>query len=197
VVQLCVLEASSLLTGSDCLSLKNKFMPNPKEIYLLLYCRIGSKRLLSFDRTFFSRIEWLVDDIEYTSSDTGLIACIKSRIDVEMMHGQLMDHGNHSKPTKPVVLIDLKSGDAQGNLKAIKGKRIDYKDTDMFKFDPFIGERKGLEVSHSEIDSEDYFTDEVVMNTILDRISSKGIKAICSSEIITLDRYAAYLKSLK
>ena len=172
-------------------------MPNQEEIFLLLYCRVGSKKLLSFDRSFFKRIEWLVDDIEYTPTDTGLIACIKSRVDMELMHLQLMDHGNHSKPTKPVVLIDLKSGDAQGNLKAIKGKRIDYKDTDMFKFDPIIGERKGLEVRHSEIDSEDYFTDEVVVNTILDRISSKGIKAICSSEIITLDQYAAYLKSLK
>ena len=66
-----------------------------------MYCRVGSKKLLSFDRSFFKRIEWLVDDIEYTPTDTGLIACIKSRVDMELMHLQLMDHSNGSSEADP------------------------------------------------------------------------------------------------
>lgn len=172
-------------------------MPNPKKIYLLLYCRVGTKRLLSFDRLFFSRIDWLVDDIEYTPSDTGLIACIKSRVDMELMHLQLMDHSNSSKRSRPIILIDLKSGAAKGNLKAIKKSPSENNEEDLFKFDAFIGERKGLKASHSEKDTELSFSDENVVNTILDRISSKGINAVSPSEIKLLDRYAAYLKSLK
>ena len=169
-------------------------MPNQEEIFLLLYCRVGSKKLLSFDRSFFKRIEWLVDDIEYTPTDTGLIACIKSRVDMELMHLQLMDHSNGSRRSRPIVLIDLKSGSAKGNLKTLSKKTKKQDEFDEYKFDAFIGRRRGLNLSnetHEDLAS----IGEDTINDILDEINRHGIDALDKRKLKVLKAYSKHLRS--
>ena len=169
-------------------------MPNQKEIYLLLYCRVGSKKLLSFDRSFFKRIEWLVDDIEYTPTDTGLIACIKSRVDMEMMHGQLIDHSNGIKRSRPIVLIDLKSGSAKENLKTLSKKPKKQDEFDEYKFDAFVGRRRGLNLS-PETEEEPASFGEDTINDILDEINRHGIEALDKGKLKVLKAYSKHLRS--
>ena len=169
-------------------------MPNQKEIYLLLYCRVGSKKLLSFDRSFFKRIEWLVDDIEYTPTDTGLVACIKSRVDMDMMHLQLMDHSDGNKRSRPIMLIDLKSGSAKGNLKTLSKKPKNREEFEQYKFDAFIGRRGGLNLS-PETDEEFDTIGEDTINDILDEINRHGIEALDKRKLKVLKAYSKHLRS--
>lgn len=167
-------------------------MTNPNDTYLLLYCRIGSKKLLNYDRQFFERIDGLVDDIDHTSSDTGIIACIKSKVDIETMHKELLKHGKRRKRKSSVVLIDLRSGNAKGNLNSINPKEIDHEE--LLKFDPLVGSKKNL-LNTKNVESQIPSEEEV--NLILDHINSKGINMLTPKDKEKLDRYSAYLNNPK
>lgn len=160
---------------------------NEKDTHLLLYCRIGSKELLPFDEKFFAQIQWLVDDIEYTPSETGLIACIRSKIDMQMLHLQLIEYTKKRKNSEPAILIDLKSGNAKGNLRKIKKK-----DYEKFKFDPFIGKRTNMEIIKEEEKKE---ISEETINKILDEISKNGVDSLESKKLEILKAYSLYLRA--
>jgi len=167
-------------------------LSNPKDTHLLLYCRIGSKKLLGYDRQFFARIDPLVADIDHTPSDTGIVACIRSKVDVGTIHKELLAYGKRCKRKSSVILIDLRSGKAKGNLHTINSKEKDLEE--LVKFDPLVGSRKNLlnsENSESEVPSEEE------VNSILERINANGIKMLEAEEKATLDRYSAYLNKSK
>lgn len=169
-------------------------MPKQEEIFLLLYCRVGSKKLLSFDRSFFKRIEWLVDDIEYTPTGTGLIACIKSRVDVELMHKHLLEHSNGTKQSRPIVLLDLKSGSAKGNLNALSKKPKKQDEFDEYKFDAFVRRRRAINPSQNR-NEEPGSIGEDIINNILDEINRHGIDALDKRKLNVLKAYSKYLRS--
>ena len=167
-------------------------MSKTNKTHLVLYCRIGSKRILPYNRKFFSRIDWLVDEIDHTSSDTGIVACIKSRVDLEMLHAQLLEHGADTPRESSVVLIDLKSGNAKGNLNKINPKELDQ--DALFKFDPLVGSKKNLlnaDKNEIELPNEDK------VNEILERINEKGIDQLLPKDKALLDRYSAHLNKSK
>lgn len=160
---------------------------NQKDTHLLLYCRIGSKELLPFDEKFFAQIEWLVNDIEHTPSETGLIACIRSNVDMQTLHLQLIDYTKKRKNSEPAILIDLKSGNAKGNLRKIKKK-----DYEKFNFDPFIGKRTNMEIIKEEEKKE---ISEETINNILDEISNNGVDSLDSKKLEILKAYSLYLRA--
>jgi len=132
-----------------------------------------------------------VADIDHTPSDTGIVACIRSKVGVGTIHKELLAFGKRCKRKSSVILIDLRSGKAKGNLHTINSKEKDLEE--LVKFDPLVGSRKNLLNS----ESESQVPSEEEVNTILERINAKGIKMLEAEEKETLDRYSAYLNKSK
>tara|TARA_Y100001978_G_C23565211_1_gene371324 strand:- start:350 stop:679 length:330 start_codon:yes stop_codon:yes gene_type:complete len=109
-----------------------------------------------------------------------------------MLHTQLLEHGADTPRKSSVVLIDLKSGNAKGNLNKINPKELDQEA--LFKFDPLLGSKKNLLNTDKK---EEELPNEDKVNEILERINEKGIDQLHPNEKALLDRYSAHLNKLK